>query len=68
MIIAKILHQQLALKFHFLAHTQSPLNWYTPEVVLEKSEALLYWDRPIITDERVDYIRLDLVVIYKTTN
>ncbi|KAJ8941899.1 hypothetical protein NQ318_001754 [Aromia moschata] len=51
-----MVHQQLALKYGLLA--MAPAS-YKSEV------AVMYWDRPIITDRTVDLDRLDILLINK---
>nr|CAI5858217.1 unnamed protein product [Callosobruchus analis] len=60
----KIIHQQLAHKYN-LCQDSTPYYKYQPAPVLESPNALLYWDRPILTDKTVDYNRLDIMLIDK---
>ncbi|MBZ5796461.1 hypothetical protein K8353_40995, partial [Burkholderia contaminans] len=62
--LAKMVHQQLALKYGLLA-TAPPYYKYNPEAVLETEVAVMYWDRLIITDRTVDFNRPDIVLINK---
>ena len=56
--VAKIIHQELALKFKL-----GPVDRVQdkPEVILENNEYRLYWDRTILTDQRVTNNRPDLI-------
>nr|CAI5839441.1 unnamed protein product [Callosobruchus analis] len=62
--VSKIIHQQLAHKYN-LCKDSTPYYKYQPAPVLESPNALLYWDRPILTDKTVDYNRPDIVLIDK---
>lgn len=62
--VAKIIHQQMALKYGLLK-TCPPYYKYQPAAVLETDEIVLYWDRLITTDRTVDYNRPDIVLIEK---
>ena len=42
-----------------------PYYKYSPAPVLESSEVLLYWDRPILTDRTVEHNRPDILIIEK---
>ena len=60
--VARKVHQQLALKYNLL-DSEVPYYRYVPDPVLESGRALLYWDRPIITDRTIVANRPDIVVI-----
>lgn len=60
--VARILHQELALKYG-LVGSRVPYYRYVPEPVLENDRARLYWDRPIITDRAVPPNKPDLVLV-----
>ncbi|XP_045535408.1 uncharacterized protein LOC106709986 [Papilio machaon] len=60
--VAKIIHQQLALKYA-LVDTEVPYYQYQPSPVLENSYITLYWDRSIITDRTITANRPDIVII-----
>lgn len=62
--VAKIIHQQLAIK-QKLTQNAVPYYKYTPNPVLENESSVLYWDRPIRTDKNVDFNRPDIVLIDK---
>lgn len=62
--VAKIVHQQLALK-HDLVNRYVPYYKYLPDPVLENSCIKLYWDREIITDVLIRANRPDIVVYNK---
>ncbi|CAB3260828.1 unnamed protein product [Arctia plantaginis] len=60
--VARIVHQQLALKYH-LVNLEVPYYRYVPDPVLENGRATLYWDRSIITDRTIVANKPDIVVI-----
>ena len=60
--VARIIHQQLALKYN-LVEAEVPYYRYMPESVLENGHVTLYWDRSIITDRTVVANKPDIVVI-----
>ena len=62
--VAKIVHQQLALK-HNLVNQYVPHYKYLPSPVLENSCVKLYWDREITTDVLIRANRPDIVVYDK---
>ncbi|XP_055527339.1 uncharacterized protein LOC129719956 [Wyeomyia smithii] len=62
--VAKIVHQQLALK-RDLVNQYVPCYKYLPDPVLENSCIKLYWDREIITDVLIRANRPDIVVYDK---
>ncbi|XP_055543144.1 uncharacterized protein LOC129728715 [Wyeomyia smithii] len=62
--VAKIVHQQLALK-HDLVNQYLPCYNYLPDPVLENSCIKLYWNREIITDVLIHANRHDIVVYDK---
>lgn len=62
--VAKIVHQQLALK-HNLVNQFVAYYKYVPVPVLENSFVKLYWDREIITDVLIRANRPDIVVYDK---
>ncbi|CAH2267871.1 jg12947 [Pararge aegeria aegeria] len=59
--VARIVHQQLALRFG-LIDFEMPYYEYDPASVFENSSALLYWDRTIITDGYITANRSDIVL------
>ena len=59
--VAKIIHQELALKFKLGPADRVPYYKYKPEVILENNEYRLYWDRTVLTDQRVTNNRPDLI-------
>nr|CAI5855885.1 unnamed protein product [Callosobruchus analis]CAI5855886.1 unnamed protein product [Callosobruchus analis] len=65
--VCKIIHQQLVHKYNLCKDSSdsTPYYKYQPAPVLESPNALLYWDRPILTDKTVDYNRPDIVLIDK---
>lgn len=62
--VAKIIHQQLALKYNLL-NEFLPYYKYNPVSVLENQRYKLYWDRVIITDVTVPANRPDVVIYDK---
>ena len=62
--VAKIIPSKLANKYKLL-EILPPYYKYSPAPVLESSEALLYWDRPILTDRTVEHNRPDILIIEK---
>ena len=61
-LVARIIHQQLALKYNFV-ESEVPYYKYAPDPVLDNGHITLYWDRPITTDRTVVANRPDIVVI-----
>ncbi|KAA5654928.1 hypothetical protein F3G58_31985 [Pseudomonas aeruginosa] len=62
---ARILHQELALKYG-LIEQRLPYYKYQPDAVLENDRAKLYWDRPIITDRTILANKPDIVLMDRT--
>ena len=60
--LAKIIHQQFAIKYKL--HDGNTLLYYRhkPELVLEAANLIVYWDRSIITSKMVDFNRPDMVL------
>jgi len=60
--LAKIIHQQFAIKYKL--HDGNTLLYYrhNPEPVLEVANLIVYWDRSIITSKMVDFNRPDMVL------
>jgi hypothetical protein len=61
--LAKLIHQQLGIKYSMLGKDTPPYYKYTPKPVLETPNHIIYWDRPVITDKSVDHNRPDIIVI-----
>ncbi|CAG4958012.1 unnamed protein product [Parnassius apollo] len=61
-LVARILHQELALKYG-LVDRKLPYYKYLPEAVLENDRARLYWDRAIITDRTILANKPDIVLM-----
>ncbi|CAK1595089.1 unnamed protein product [Parnassius mnemosyne] len=61
-LVARILHQELALKYG-LVDRKLPYYKYMPEAVLENDRARLYWDRAIITDRNILANKPDIVLM-----
>ena len=61
-LVARIIHQQLALKYN-LVESEVPYYKYVPDPVLENGNVTLYWDRSIITDRTIVANKPDIVVI-----
>jgi len=60
--VARIVHQQLALKYN-LVETEVPYYRYVPDPVLDNGRVTLYWDRSIITDRHIVANKPDIVMI-----
>ena len=60
--LAKIIHQQKAKSYKLLQINTPPYCRYKPEPVLQSAKMILYWERSIITDEKVDFNRVDKVL------
>ena len=61
-LVARIIHQQLALKYS-LVELEVPYYRYVPDPVLENGNITLYWDRSIITDRTIVANKSDIVVV-----
>ena len=62
--LAKLVHQQLGIKHGLLDTKDTPPYYkYCPAPVLENSNTILYWDRPVLTDRTIDYNRPDIMLI-----
>ena len=61
-LVAKIIHQQLALMYN-LVESEVPYYRYVPDPVLESGHVTLYWDRSIITDRTIMANKPDIVLI-----
>ena len=59
--LAKIIHQQITVKCMLLDRNSPPYCRYKSEPMLESADMILYWDRPIVTDETIDFSRTDTV-------
>ena len=60
--VARIIHQQLALKYK-LVESEVPYYKYVPDPVLENDHVKLYWDRSIITDRTIVANKPDIVMM-----
>lgn len=65
-LVARIIHQQLALQYN-LIEFRHPYYQYVPQPVLENSRVTLYWDRSVITDRTIIANRPDIVIIDRST-
>ena len=62
--LAKLIHQELGFKYELLDRkTTPPYYKYNPQPVVERGNFILYWDRPIVTDQTIDYNRPDILLI-----
>jgi hypothetical protein len=61
-IFAKIIHMNLAVKFHLLKDTQ-PHYIYKPESCLENDNYKLYFDRTVLTDIHIQHNRPDIIIL-----
>lgn len=50
-LIARINHQQLALKYS--CGTEVPYYWYVPEPILDSGNITLHYNRSVITDRTI---------------
>jgi len=64
--LAKIIHQKLA-EAAVLIDDKSPYYKYTPASVLENENLKLYWNRSILTDKTIPFIRHDVTFMNKKT-
>ncbi|XP_060522496.1 uncharacterized protein LOC132699669 [Cylas formicarius] len=62
--VAKIVHQNLAVKHHLLEQ-KCPYFKYSPEAVLESNTHKLMWNRSIITDKAIQHNRPDIILTIK---
>ncbi|KAJ8967778.1 hypothetical protein NQ314_002623 [Rhamnusium bicolor] len=62
--VAGIVHQNLRVEYMGLTET-TPYYQYTPQPVYETENALLYWNRPIITDRTIPNNIPDIVLTLK---
>lgn len=60
-LVARIIHQQLALQYG-LIENEVPYYKYAPVPVLENGHATLYWDRSVITDRTIVANKPDIVL------
>ena len=62
--MAKLIHQELGFKYELLDRkTTPPYYKYNPQPVVERGNFILYWDRPIVADQTIDYNRPDILLI-----
>lgn len=63
--VAKLIHQQLAIKFGMLGK-DTPLYYKCslPQV-FETLSHIMYWDRPVYTNKTVFHNKPDIVIILK---
>ena len=61
-LVARIIHQQLALKYN-LVESEVPYYRYVPDPVLENGNITLYWDQSIITDRTIVAKKPNIVVV-----
>ena len=59
--VAKIVHQELAVKYGLLTE-KVPYYQDAPANVLQKRDVTLYWDRSILTDKTTRHNRPDIVL------
>ena len=64
--LAKVIHQKLADAAE-LTEDKSPHYKYTPAHVLENDNLKLYWNRNILTDKTIPFIRPDIIFTNKKT-
>ena len=62
--LAQLIHQELGFKYVLLDRkTTPPYYKYNPQPVVERGNVILYWDRPIVTDQTIDYNRPGILLI-----
>ena len=61
--LAKIIQQQIAIKYKLLDRNTPLYHTYKPELVLESATRTLYWDRSIVTDKMRDFNTTAIVLI-----
>lgn len=61
--VAKLIHQQLGIKYGLLDTKTPPYYKYQPVPVVESGKYILYWDRPVLTDRTIAYNRPDILLI-----
>jgi hypothetical protein len=59
--LAKIIHQQIAIKYKLLDRKTLLYYRFKPALVLESANMISYWDRSMIIDKMVDLNRPDIV-------
>ena len=64
-LVARIIHQQLAVRYG-LVGSEVPYYKYAPPPVLENGRATLYWDRSIITDRTIVANRPNIVLVVRS--
>ena len=64
-VVAKIIHQQLALDRELLSGPPKPYFKYNPETILENDRFKMTWDHPVLTDRMVGANRPDIVLVDK---
>jgi hypothetical protein len=64
--LAKVIHQKLAGAAE-LTEDKSPHYKYTPAHVMENDNFKLFWNRSILTDKRIPFIRPDITFTNKET-
>lgn len=65
--VAKIIHQELAIKHH-LFKNRTPNFLYSPYAVLESDRIKITWDRSVLTDKRIPANRPDIIFTNKVNN
>ncbi len=63
--VAKIVHQELAIKLELIPAVKLPYYTYNPQTILENNKFKLYWDRTVLTDQTVVNNRPDIIVVDK---
>ncbi|CAH2092510.1 unnamed protein product [Euphydryas editha] len=63
--VANIIHQELALKYNLIKIPRTPYYKYKPELMLENSTHILYFDRTILTDKTTHFNRPDITLVNK---
>jgi hypothetical protein len=64
-LMAKIILQQIAIKYKLPDRNALPYRRYKPEPLLESANMILYWVRSVVTDKTLDVNRPDTVPIVR---
>ncbi len=66
--VARIIHQDLAIKHGLLEGEKMPYYQYNPDQVLANDNVTLYWNRTILTDRTLVHNRPDIVLWHRQNN
>ena len=65
--VTKLIHQQLGFKYGLLDTKTPPYYKYERVPVVDSGKYILYWDRPVLTDRTIAYIRPDILLVNLNT-